>query len=152
MMDTIACDHVESRATPATRASSLMEILKSRRKQKDVLVPTVALANVGSRATPAINPMEMLKAGHKWDLDTPVLPAGVPQEVLKVTTDQGLPPGQHDTVDVLNNVADTESTSPGLPVRLCLGCDKPFTPSDENKAYCSARCWNTPRAVIMLSC
>lgn len=31
----------------------------------------------------------------------------------------------------------------GLLPRLCLGCGKPFTPSDENKVYCQARCFST---------
>lgn len=37
---------------------------------------------------------------------------------------------------------------PGLPVRPCLGCGKPFTPSDENKVFCRARCFNTMRGVL----
>lgn len=36
----------------------------------------------------------------------------------------------------------------GLPVRPCLGCGKPFMPSDENKIFCRARCFNTMRGVL----
>ena len=36
----------------------------------------------------------------------------------------------------------------GLPVRLCRGCGKPFTPYDQNKVYCQARCFNTMRGVL----
>ncbi len=32
--------------------------------------------------------------------------------------------------------------------RLCLGCGKPFKPSDENKVYCRAGCANTMRGVL----
>ena len=32
--------------------------------------------------------------------------------------------------------------------RLCLGCGKPFTPSDENKVYCRAKCFNTMLGVL----
>ena len=30
----------------------------------------------------------------------------------------------------------------------CLGCGKPFTPSDENKVYCRAKCANTMSGVL----
>lgn len=36
---------------------------------------------------------------------------------------------------------------PGLPARPCLGCGKPFTPSDENKVYCRAWCFNHMRVL-----
>ena len=150
-MDTLVLGHVGSRATPATRASNMMEILKARRKQKDVPVHPAVLDNVGSRATPAtpaISPMGMLKAMHKQDLDPPALPAGAPQEALMVTVGHGLPPEQPATVEVLNTVTDAVSTSPGLSVRLCMGCGNPFTPSDDNKVYCRAKCWNTLRVVM----
>lgn len=35
----------------------------------------------------------------------------------------------------------------GLPARPCLGCGKPFTPSDENKVYCRAWCFNHVRVL-----
>ncbi len=30
----------------------------------------------------------------------------------------------------------------------CRGCGKPFTPSDPNKVFCRARCFNTMRGVL----
>jgi hypothetical protein len=145
-------DDVESRATHATRATGLMEILKARRKQEDVPVHPVVQDDVESRvthATHATDVMEILIARRKRELAPPALPAGIPQESLRVTTDQGLSPEQPATVEVLNTITNAVSTGSGPPVRFCLGCDKLFTPSIENRVYCSARCWNTPKAVLM---
>jgi hypothetical protein len=30
-----------------------------------------------------------------------------------------------------------------LPARRCLGCGKPFMPTDDNKVYCRAKCFST---------
>ena len=149
MIDTVTRDNVESRATNATRASSMMEILKARRKQTGVPVQFAFLYIVESRATPAtpaITPMEMLRATQ--DLNHSVHPTGIRQEVLTAPIDQGLHPEQPASVEILNNVAEAMSTGSGLPVRLCLGCGNPFTPSADNKVYCRAKCWNTPKAAL----
>lgn len=42
----------------------------------------------------------------------------------------------------------TDGVPSGLPVHLCLGCGNPFTPSDENKVYCRAKCFSTMRGVL----
>lgn len=147
----VATDDVGSRATPAIPAINLMDILMARRKLKSVPVAPKTLGDVESTATPATPASELketLRAEEKREHEPHGSANGGPKDAPITKADQELLLEQPATVGVLNTVPNAESTSPGLPVRLCLGCGNPFTPSDDNKVYCQAKCWNTPRAVL----
>lgn len=144
----VAAEDVESRATPATPAMNLMDILMARRKLKSIPGATQTRGDVESSATPATPASEVketLRAEEKREHEPPGSANGGPKDAPIAKADQEILLESSAIIGVLNSVTNAESISPGLPVRLCRGCNNPFTPSADNKVYCSARCWNTPR-------
>lgn len=111
---------------------------------------SVAQTNVGKSATP-VTPvtrlMDTLRARRKRerDQDTPV---GDLKESPKLVAVQSHLSKATATVESLSNKTDAVNTSPGRPIRHCLGCGNPFAPSAQNKVYCRAKCWSTPKAVL----
>lgn len=112
---------------------------------------SVAQTNVGKSATP-VTPvtrlMDTLKARRKRELEPQDTPVGDLKESPKPVAVQSHLSEATATAESLSNETDAVNTSPGRPIRHCLGCGNPFNPADDNKVYCRAKCWNTPKAVL----
>lgn len=76
----------------------------------------------------------------------------VVRPIFPISPKYPLKPNSGDCGDIAHKnpppALSTDGGPSGLPMSLCLGCGKRFTPSDPNKVFCRARCFNTMRGVL----
>lgn len=121
-MTSTGSDNVESRATRATHATSLMEVLRSRRNQKQDN-PTLP-ANIG--------------VGH--------------HDALVSMVDQRTPPAILGVAAIVGDICDAGDKAIACGIihnvqgHLCFGCGRAFAPVNAYSHYCSAQC-STPNSM-----